>query len=85
MLGMGTGFCLPQKRSIEALSDSEIMHPSSYGMCGLQAVPLGSHPPVTPVSRFLDLIGWQAWNSLAVERVNTHQDEVIILALAKSC
>ena len=47
---------------------------------------MGPHPPVTPDSRFLDLIDWQAWNSgLAAKRVNTHQDKVIILALAKSC
>ena len=55
--------------------------------CGLQAIPLGAHPPVTPVSRFLDLTDQQAWNSglAAKKKVNTHQDEVIILALAKSC
>ena len=57
-----------------------------YGRCGLQAIPLGPHPPVTPVSKFLDLIDWQAWySSLAAKRVNTHQDKVIILVLAKSC
>ena len=46
---------------------------------------IGSHPPVTTVSRLLDLISCRpACNSLAAKRVNTHQDEVIILALAKS-
>ena len=44
-------------------------------------IPLGPHPPVTLASRFLDLIDQQAWNSdLATKRVNTHQDEVIIVA-----
>ena len=37
--------------------------------------------PHTPVNLVLRLIGW---NSVAAKRANTHQDEVITLALVKS-